>query len=31
MIVVTTEDVVGHRIVETKGQVFGLVARSGRR
>jgi uncharacterized protein YbjQ (UPF0145 family) len=28
MIVVTTEDVVGHRIVETKGQVFGLVVRS---
>ena len=24
MIVVTTEDVAGHRIVETKGQVFGL-------
>jgi uncharacterized protein YbjQ (UPF0145 family) len=28
MIVVTTENVVGHRIVETKGQVFGLVVRS---
>ena len=28
MIVVTTEDVVGYRIVETKGQVFGLVVRS---
>jgi uncharacterized protein YbjQ (UPF0145 family) len=28
MIVVTTEDVVGHRIIETKGQVFGLVVRS---
>jgi len=28
MIVVTTEDVSGHRIVETKGQVFGLVVRS---
>jgi uncharacterized protein YbjQ (UPF0145 family) len=28
MIVVTTEDVVGHQIVETKGQVFGLVVRS---
>ncbi|MBJ7601527.1 MAG: hypothetical protein DLM67_10220 [Candidatus Nephthysia bennettiae] len=28
MIVVTTEDVAGHRIVETKGQVFGLVVRS---
>ena len=28
MIVVTTEDVVGNRIVETKGQVFGLVVRS---
>ena len=28
MIVVTTEDVTGHRIVEMKGQVFGLVVRS---
>jgi uncharacterized protein YbjQ (UPF0145 family) len=28
MIVVTTEEVAGHRIVETKGQVFGLVVRS---
>jgi uncharacterized protein YbjQ (UPF0145 family) len=28
MIVVTTEDVAGSRIVETKGQVFGLVVRS---
>jgi uncharacterized protein YbjQ (UPF0145 family) len=28
MIVVTTEDVAGHRVVETKGQVFGLVVRS---
>jgi uncharacterized protein YbjQ (UPF0145 family) len=28
MIVVTTEDVAGNRIVETKGQVFGLVVRS---
>ena len=28
MIVVTTEDVAGHRIVETKGQCFGLVVRS---
>ena len=28
MIVVTTEDVTGHRIVETKGQVFGVVVRS---
>ena len=28
MIVVTTEEVVGHRIVEMKGQVFGLVVRS---
>ena len=28
MIVVTTEDVAGHRILETKGQVFGLVVRS---
>ena len=28
MIVVTTEDVTGHRIVEMKGQIFGLVVRS---
>ena len=28
MIVVTTEEVAGHRIVEMKGQVFGLVVRS---
>ena len=28
MIVVTTEDVAGHRVVEVKGQVFGLVVRS---
>src|SRR5438552_8737857 len=28
MIVVTTEDVTGHRIVEMKGQVFGLVVRT---
>ncbi|MBV9647782.1 MAG: heavy metal-binding domain-containing protein [Candidatus Eremiobacteraeota bacterium] len=28
MIVVTTEEVVGHRIVEAKGQVFGVVVRS---
>jgi uncharacterized protein YbjQ (UPF0145 family) len=28
MIVVTTEDVAGSRIVHTKGQVFGLVVRS---
>jgi len=28
MIVVTTEDVAGHRVVETKGQVFGVVVRS---
>lgn len=28
MIVVTTDTVVGSRIVETKGQVFGLVVRS---
>src|ERR1700730_9917739 len=28
MIVVTTEDVAGHRIVETKGQGSGLVVRS---
>jgi uncharacterized protein YbjQ (UPF0145 family) len=28
MIIVTTEDIAGHRITETKGQVFGLVVRS---
>jgi len=28
MIVVTTEDVAGFRIAETKGQVFGVVVRS---
>jgi uncharacterized protein YbjQ (UPF0145 family) len=28
MIVVTTEDVAGHRVVESRGQVFGLVVRS---
>ncbi|MDQ6931839.1 MAG: heavy metal-binding domain-containing protein [Candidatus Eremiobacteraeota bacterium] len=28
MIVVTTEDVAGYRIVETHGQVFGVVVRS---
>ena len=28
MIVVTTEEVTGHRIVAMKGQVFGLVVRS---
>ena len=28
MIVVTTEDIAGHRIVETKGQVFGVIVRS---
>ncbi len=28
MIVVTTKEVTGHRIVEMKGQVFGLVVRS---
>ena len=28
MFVVTTDNVVGHRIVETKGEVFGLVVRS---
>ena len=28
MIVATTEHIAGHRIVETKGQVFGLVVRS---
>src|SRR5439155_7079639 len=28
VIVATTEHIAGHRIVETKGQVFGLVVRS---
>ena len=28
MIVVTTEDVAGQRVVESKGQVFGVVVRS---
>jgi uncharacterized protein YbjQ (UPF0145 family) len=28
MIVVTTKDIAGQRIVETKGQVFGVVVRS---
>jgi uncharacterized protein YbjQ (UPF0145 family) len=28
MLVVTTENIAGHRIRETKGQVFGLVVRS---
>jgi uncharacterized protein YbjQ (UPF0145 family) len=28
MIVVTTENVVGHRVVEVKGEVFGVVVRS---
>jgi len=28
MLVVTTENVAGHRILETKGQVFGVVVRS---
>jgi uncharacterized protein YbjQ (UPF0145 family) len=28
MIVVTTKDITGQRIVETKGQVFGVVVRS---
>ena len=28
MLVVTTENVAGHRIRETKGQVFGVVVRS---
>jgi uncharacterized protein YbjQ (UPF0145 family) len=28
MLVVTTENVVGHRVVELKGQVFGVVVRS---
>ena len=28
MIIVTTENIAGHRIIETKGQVFGLVVRS---
>jgi uncharacterized protein YbjQ (UPF0145 family) len=28
MLVVTTENVVGHRVIEVKGQVFGVVVRS---
>ena len=28
MIVATTESIAGHRVVETKGEVFGLVVRS---
>ena len=28
MIIATTEHIAGHRVVETKGQVFGLVVRS---
>jgi uncharacterized protein YbjQ (UPF0145 family) len=28
MIVVTTEEIAGYRVVETKGQVFGIVVRS---
>jgi uncharacterized protein YbjQ (UPF0145 family) len=28
MIVATTENIAGHRVVETKGEVFGLVVRS---
>ncbi|HET7562778.1 MAG TPA: heavy metal-binding domain-containing protein [Rhodanobacteraceae bacterium] len=28
MIIVTSENVVGHRITETKGEVFGVVVRS---
>src|ERR1700688_2364789 len=28
MIVATTGDVAGHRVVETKGQVFGVIVRS---
>ncbi|HTD36141.1 MAG TPA: heavy metal-binding domain-containing protein [Candidatus Limnocylindrales bacterium] len=28
MIVVTTENIAGHRVKETKGQVFGVVVRS---
>lgn len=28
MIIVTSENIVGHRIVETKGEVFGVVVRS---
>ena len=28
MIVVTTEEITGHRVVEMKGQVFGVVVRS---
>jgi uncharacterized protein YbjQ (UPF0145 family) len=28
MIIVTTEEIAGYRVVETKGEVFGLVVRS---
>lgn len=28
MLVVTTENLTGHRVVEVKGQVFGVVVRS---
>jgi uncharacterized protein YbjQ (UPF0145 family) len=28
MLIVTTENLVGHRVVEVKGQVFGVVVRS---
>jgi len=28
MVVVTTKDIAGYRVVETKGQVFGVVVRS---
>jgi len=28
MIIVTTENVVGYRVIQTKGQVFGVVVRS---
>ncbi len=28
MIIVTTEEIAGHRIVESKGEIFGLVVRS---
>jgi uncharacterized protein YbjQ (UPF0145 family) len=28
MIIATTEEIAGHRVVETKGEVFGLVVRS---
>ncbi len=28
MIVATTENIAGHRVVETKGQAFGVIVRS---